>query len=346
MGNPKLSIIVPVYNSAAFLPKCLESILNQTYHNLELIVVNDGSTDTSPEICQGYAQKDDRIVYLSQNNQGQSVARNLALKHSTGTFISFIDSDDWIEPDMYKDMVGIALNQGLKVVECSSVALSRGQNYVQTNEKFVVQDQEQAVLRIIKNKKFAVWNRIYRADFIENMRFVPGKVFEDVMFTIAVFKKLDFIGFTKKEYYHYNDLSESTMRSNYSKKKWDSIGAGHYPLDQLGHLGPTIETASKEYLVYFLIYNYNQLFYDKSFDRKKHFRKKVKSWIYPHRFQPYSTIYANLAAVLPIWTYGLFLQINALRVSLKEHMLNWKKENVKVQNSAVSFLLILLAIKL
>ena len=105
----KITVIVPVYNVENYLEKCLDSLINQTYKNIEIIVINDGSTDNQGEICQEYAQKDNRIVYIEKENGGLSDARNVGLDKMTGSYVTFIDSDDWIEQDyietLYKKIV-------------------------------------------------------------------------------------------------------------------------------------------------------------------------------------------------------------------------------------------------
>ena len=102
---PKISVIVPIYNAEKYLDKCISSLIHQTYSNLQILLINDGSTDSSLDIAQRYAQADSRIVILSQSNLGQAVARNLGLQHATGEYISFIDADDYIDADFYEFML-------------------------------------------------------------------------------------------------------------------------------------------------------------------------------------------------------------------------------------------------
>ena len=97
-----VSIIVPIYKVEQYLPKCIESLIVQTYHDIEVILVDDGSPDGCPQICEDYAKKDERIVVLHQHNQGVSAARNAGLKSAKGEFIGFVDPDDWVSPDMYE----------------------------------------------------------------------------------------------------------------------------------------------------------------------------------------------------------------------------------------------------
>ena len=102
MGKELISVIVPVYNAEKYLQKCLDSILEQTYQNLEIIIINDGSTDNSGQICQEYEKQDDRIIYIEKENSGVSDTRNAGLDRMTGTYVTFVDSDDWVEPNYIK----------------------------------------------------------------------------------------------------------------------------------------------------------------------------------------------------------------------------------------------------
>ena len=116
---PKISIIVPVYNVENYVSKCLDSIINQSYKNLEIIIINDGSTDKSGEICEYYSAKDDRMVLIHQKNQGVSMARNNALDIAAGDYIGFIDSDDWIAPDMYSTLYKNAIEYDADISMCN-----------------------------------------------------------------------------------------------------------------------------------------------------------------------------------------------------------------------------------
>ena len=114
--EPLVSVIIPVYNVSRYLPKCLDSVISQTWRNLEIIVIDDGSTDGSGSICDQYAKRDDRIKVIHSPNRGLSSARNLGLDNLRGQFISFIDSDDWIEPDAVETLVKAALLTGSYIV--------------------------------------------------------------------------------------------------------------------------------------------------------------------------------------------------------------------------------------
>ena len=115
----KISVIVPIYNVEQYLRKCIDSIINQTYKNLEIILVDDGSWDNSPRICDEYAKRDNRIKVIHKKNGGLADARNTGLKMITGNYISFIDSDDYIEKTMYEKMIKVILKYNADIIECN-----------------------------------------------------------------------------------------------------------------------------------------------------------------------------------------------------------------------------------
>ena len=131
---PNVSVIVPVYNGAEFLHTCIDSILDQTFCDLEIILVDDGSSDESPKICDNYAAQDERILCIHQENAGAAAARNCGLKAATGKYIAFVDSDDWIDHDMYEKMVEVAETQNCDLVVCDCLKESSAGSRVYTHE--------------------------------------------------------------------------------------------------------------------------------------------------------------------------------------------------------------------
>ena len=121
MNSPLISILLPVYNTSAYLPQCLDSVFAQTYTNLQVVLVDDGSKDNSLEICQQYAAKDPRIEVYHQENHGVATTRNHLLEKVKGDYVLFVDSDDWIEPDMVEFLVGKALTNNIEMVVCGNV---------------------------------------------------------------------------------------------------------------------------------------------------------------------------------------------------------------------------------
>ena len=131
---PKISVIVPVYNGAEFLRPCVDSILAQSFCDLEIILVDDGSTDESPEICDWYASQDKRVICIHQANAGAAAARNCGLKAAAGEYIAFVDSDDWIDQDMYETMVHAAEERNCDLVICDCLKESEAGNQIYTHE--------------------------------------------------------------------------------------------------------------------------------------------------------------------------------------------------------------------
>ena len=180
---PKLSIIVPVYKVEQYIHKCVDSILNQTFTDFELILVDDGSPDNCGKICDEYAQKDFRIRVIHQKNSGVSVARNKGLEAATGDYISFVDSDDYISPVMYSTLINTAISSDADMVKCGYQEFSnsglgkvrdfnRKQNcIVQKNE--ILKCYFESVLFIV------VWNAIYKRELVENVKYPVGVIAED-----------------------------------------------------------------------------------------------------------------------------------------------------------------------
>ena len=159
--NVLISIIIPVYNVEPFLDRCIQSILKQSHKHLEIILVNDGSTDSSGDICEKYALQDNRILVKHIKNGGSSIARNHGLKLCKGEYIGFVDSDDWIQPNMYADLLRFSLENDLKVVETNSTEA----HLVDVNTDNIpivgkIEDQSTAFKRIISDKKLNVDTRM------------------------------------------------------------------------------------------------------------------------------------------------------------------------------------------
>lgn len=222
-NNPKVSVIVPIYNTAKYLPACLDSIINQTHQNLEIILVDDGSTDSSPEIIKKYASKDRRIKVITQTNQGQSTARNSGLKNSTGEYISFVDSDDEIKPTFIEKL--LSAHNGHTTLSVCGIHYKRLKSQ-STNNVYVNQlrprhpkeSREAYVLYLlaIDGRMYSSVNKLYRTDIAKTLKFDTRLNFaEDTKFVLDYLKKAKGeISFILEPLYIYNFGTEtSTMRS-------------------------------------------------------------------------------------------------------------------------------------
>ena len=205
---PIVTIIVPVYNDAVHLPKCVASILAQTFSDWELLLIDDGSQDESPALCDRFASQDTRIRALYQKNAGVSAARNLGLAEAEGSYLSFVDSDDWIEPAMLEDLLTEAEKSGADIVMCDAVTVysdgrTEPDTITQLPENRVIgrADWSPALLREMAG---AVWRCLYRTELVRrhNIRFPVGVKFsEDRIFNLYAMGHADRLSYLKTAYY-------------------------------------------------------------------------------------------------------------------------------------------------
>ncbi len=216
----KLSIVVPVYNVQQYIERCLESIKNQTYMNFEVILVDDGSTDQSAEICQAYVKADKRFKYYKKENGGLADARNYGLKYVSGDYIGFVDSDDYIEKEMFHKLMKVAIDYEADVVASKHKVCDNQYLYSlrDTNRVQVMSGYEMLNEHInlgvseyyITN---SVWDRIYRAELLNGIEFEKGKNYEDIVFTTLVFLKARRCVYFDYSGYIYVQRDGSIMRS-------------------------------------------------------------------------------------------------------------------------------------
>ena len=233
----KISVIVPVYNCEEFLPACVESILRQTYQNLEIILIDDGAEDGSGAICDDYAAKDGRIRVIHQKNQGVSAARNAGLDAATGELITFVDSDDAIEPDMYEVLVKLLLEHQADIAHCGyrKVHFDGSSKEVLGTGKLLIQDSWEASECLITGKHFTggPWTKVYRKELFSSIRFDPAlKINEDVWMNVQAFREAKKIVFWDVPKYRYYERAQSATRiTNRLKFKKDCTEASQRMLD-------------------------------------------------------------------------------------------------------------------
>lgn len=187
-GEPKISVIIPIYNTAEYLPRCLDSILNNTYRNLEIICINDGSTDDSAAIVERYAAADSRIIAINKINEGVSEARNAGLDLVTGDFIAFVDSDDWIHHQYFEILLSIALENNANIVVCNEIRVSENQQDIPIeigNLHYQSMSLFQAVAD--RNAKRYIWGRLYSKNTVKGHLFDSNMCLsEDTVFNLDI----------------------------------------------------------------------------------------------------------------------------------------------------------------
>lgn len=191
-----ISVIVPVYKTQRYLRKCLDSILNQTYPNIEIVVVNDCSPDDSGEICREYAEKYDQVKYIElDRNVGLSSARNAGIEAATGDYLGFVDSDDWVEPEAYELLYRLMKKYGTKIASSLYYEVwKKGTEYIKEkpreNDKGVyLGDVEEMLMYYISRRDIMVTNKLFERSLFDDVRFPDGKVFEDTYVSYRLMEK-------------------------------------------------------------------------------------------------------------------------------------------------------------
>lgn len=225
--DPKVSIIIPVYNVETYLPECLDSVLRQSYVNWEAILVDDGSTDGSGRICDDYAGRDSRFRVIHQTNAGAANAKNTGLDQVTGAYVAFLDSDDWVEPDWLETLVGTAKEQCSDVVECDFRKEYVGRWEIANGWEETTFTAESYLAQYLSNWTCSLfWNKLYRADLLKDIRFRrERRCIDDEFFTYKVVSGAGKIARINRVLYHYRQRSSSAVynRKNRLQKTDDAL---------------------------------------------------------------------------------------------------------------------------
>lgn len=284
--SDKISVIVPVYNVENYLDKCIESIVNQTYKNLQIILVDDGSTDTSPKKCDEWAKKDERIKIVHKKNGGLSSARNAGIDISQGEFLTFVDSDDWIENNFIEELhKAIVVNNadisicGFKKIEDSTCKILYEESCC---NKDIVIENGLDLLFTQKNVTYVVaWNKMYRKGIFNKLRYKEGKLHEDEFIIYDVYNLAkNGVALVNKNLYNYLQRKNSIMGKTTNEKCFDIVEAFNFRLKQVNVNSKYYCKAVQQYLnAYVLVYlriKDNKQLKKKCFEEYKREQKKFK----------------------------------------------------------------------
>lgn len=279
--TPLISVIVPIYNVEQYLDRCVESIVNQTYQNLEIILVNDGSTDSSGKKCDEWEKKDNRIVVIHKENGGLSDARNIGLKMAKGEFIGFIDSDDLINKRMYQELLNLIIQKDADIAECKWVTFEEDfelANIEINSKELILYSTEEALLELIhqRNIKQTVVNKLYRKRII-TVSFPVGKINEDEYWTYRIIGNAAKVIFLNSVLYYYFQRSDSIMHTSYSLKRLDGVYALKERLIYVKDRFPNIYTNACLSYLWACFYNYQVICRNSELDPDCNYRKKLHS---------------------------------------------------------------------
>lgn len=222
-----ISVIIPIYNVEQYLNQCLQSICMQSYKNLEIILVDDGSSDHCPEMCDEWAEKDSRIHVIHKKNGGLSEARNVGISCAKGEYIAFVDSDDWVEKDLYQKLWNELHKNNAQIAACRIVkvfeATSEEQKIYSEQKIFT---SKEALQTLLKGQDFCAvaWNKLYRRDIIGNIRFPVGRLHEDEFFTYRVIANASRLVLVPEAQYYYRQRAGSIM-DKWTIKHLDALDA-------------------------------------------------------------------------------------------------------------------------
>lgn len=217
-----ISVIIPVYKVEKYVEKCIQSVINQTYENLQIILVDDGSPDNCGKICDEYAKKDHRIEVIHKSNGGLSDARNKGLEIAKGEYIGFVDSDDYIEADMYEVLYNLLKQYNADVSICNFYTVSQGKISIKNADNGINEYNRIEILKEIlldKNIQSYAWNKLYKKELFDEIKYPIGKKYEDIGTTFFLLEKCNKVVVTGKSEYYYinrqdsivNNVTESTI---------------------------------------------------------------------------------------------------------------------------------------
>lgn len=224
-----ITVIIPVYKVEEYLDACIVSVINQTYTNLEIILVDDGSPDRCGEICNIWQKKDQRIRVIHKENGGLSDARNAGLQIANGKYILFVDSDDCISPIMAETLFSALQYYSADIAECDYLSFNASipDNKTAEEQGWKIFTSEEALSSLLEGAvfKYPVWNKIYSKKVLNNIRFEIGKLHEDVFFTYQAFGQSEKIVKVSKKLYYYRQRENSIMGSVFSMRNLDALEA-------------------------------------------------------------------------------------------------------------------------
>lgn len=234
MSDQVISVIVPIFNVEKYLDKCIKSIVNQTYKNLEIILVDDGSPDKCPQICDDWAKKDSRIKVIHKKNGGVASARNSGLDAATGAFIGFVDGDDIVDPLFYETLISEAKKNKADISACSFIHYNPDYTKYNGNECYIKVQQNFTSSEILseffgscKGEWVSFCNKIIRSCLFSGLRFPEGRVFEDWTLAPIIYSRSSKICFIPKKYYGYVIHEGSVVRTKNLKTYFDCVCADY-----------------------------------------------------------------------------------------------------------------------
>lgn len=278
-----VSVIVPVYNVEKYLDRCIKNIVSQTYHNLQIILVDDGSPDNCPQICDEWANKDSRIKVIHKENGGLSDARNAGIELATGEYISFIDSDDYVDLRFIELLLQTMLQENSDIVECKVEKFFENGSFETASDDLAIKEfsTEEALLALIEDNELHqhVWNKLYKASIVKDVLYPVGKYHEDEFWTYQVFGRAQKVTKINKSLYYYFQRNDSIMGQGYSIKRLDALEGKHNRQKFIQDYFPKIFLSSKANMYGSCMYAYQCVLKYMTGNEKKKAQAIIKNYL-------------------------------------------------------------------
>lgn len=248
-----ISVIVPVYNVETYLNECIESICNQTYTNLEIVLVDDGSVDGSGILCDEWINKDSRVKVIHKANGGLSSARNVGIENATGELISFCDSDDYMFPEMLNKLAKYLIKCNADIA-CCRYASNEVPKSSREKIQLIEYESWTAINNILNDTgyKCFAWNKLYKANLFDGIRYPEGELYEDIKTSYLLFKKAKHIVYIPEELYFYRNRKGSITKNKFKPKDYDLLHAINYVVNDAGKCKKTsIDGLKMGYISYY-----------------------------------------------------------------------------------------------
>lgn len=297
---PLISVIVPVYNVEKYLNRCMESIVGQTYDNLEILLVDDGSTDDSGVMCDAWAERDERVRVIHKKNEGAGKARNFALDMAQGEFVGLVDSDDYLNLHMYAHLYSL-LQQDVDIAECTIVLTDSDNAPTDDGSEAEVRyyTTEEAMRLSIREEAFCQTppNKLYRRSTIADIRFPEGNLIDDEFWTYRVIGNASRLVHSSSRMYAYRQQTESAMHKPYSLKRLQGLDARLQRLEYLQKHMPAVEYEARKDLLFSCVFSMQSCLRYLAEDELVIARKKISGileQITPVQADPHASFKNNL----------------------------------------------------
>lgn len=270
--DEKISVIVPVYNVEQYLERCIDSIINQTYKNLEIILVNDGSTDNSGQLCDELAKKDGRIRVIHKKNGGLSDARNVGVDEAKAELIGFIDSDDYIDEDMYELLINNLKAANADLSMCGHYDVYNNVLEAQVVDKKTWELSPQEAIKMVMEAKIlsvTAVNKLYKKSLFSEIKFEIGKIAEDAFIMIKLLDKCNKIVATNEKKYYYVHRENSITTQKFSLKFLNVIEAYEQNKEIILEKYPELKEVAQMRMNWAYFYVLDRLLLDKDYNDKK-----------------------------------------------------------------------------